>query len=104
LFRAGFAVLETGFAKWVELVEQRRVSVQSELKPKNGRPESGQANAARELGLDRLDVHRAVKVASIAAEAKDAARAAGLVVTASGTRVFIGIVNSTVDTIAERLD
>ncbi|MGY3605139.1 MULTISPECIES: ParB/RepB/Spo0J family partition protein [unclassified Bradyrhizobium] len=81
LHRAELSALERAeqIAKWVELVERRRVSIQSELKPRSGgRPESGQAHAARELGLSQPDVHRAVKVASITPEAKQAAKDAGL--------------------------
>ena len=46
--------------------------------PKLGRPESGVKAAARALGVNRMDAHRAVKVASLSPEAKAAAVDAGL--------------------------
>ena len=46
---------------------------------KGGRgKESGVRAAARELHIDKDDAHRAVKVASLSEEAKEAAREAGL--------------------------
>jgi ParB family chromosome partitioning protein len=51
---------------------------QLETKPKVGRPESGQRRAARELGIDKSEVNRAIKIASITPEAKEAAKAAGI--------------------------
>lgn len=60
--------------EWVKLTD--RVSAQ--VAPKLGRPESGFNKAARELGIDRTEIQRAAKIASISDEAKDAARQAGL--------------------------
>lgn len=66
-------------AEWIHLTEARReVSAQVAPKPQGGRPEGGIRAAARELGVDRDDARRAVKVASLAPEAKQAARDAGL--------------------------
>ncbi|QGA56863.1 hypothetical protein [Brucella sp. 2280] len=56
-------------AKWVEL-NAARVSAQIVQKPQGGRPEGGISAASRELGLDRKDASRAVKVASLSEEAK----------------------------------
>jgi ParB family chromosome partitioning protein len=76
-------------ARWVDLVEERR-----QIAPAPGEAdkpgqvaqvsEGGRGNtggisaAARELGLERTDVRRAIKVASLTPEAKAAARDAGL--------------------------
>ena len=46
--------------------------------PQGGRPQSGVRAAARELGVDRNEARRAVRIASIAPEAREAAREAGL--------------------------
>jgi uncharacterized ParB-like nuclease family protein len=77
LHRADLSKLERDelVAEWINLTE---VSSQSERKPQGGRPEGGLEAAARELGVERNDAHRAVRVASISEEAKDAARDAGL--------------------------
>lgn len=61
-------------AEWIKLTE---VSVQFAQKG-NGRPESGISAASRELGIERSDASRAVSVAAISDEAKDAAREYGL--------------------------
>jgi hypothetical protein len=47
-------------------------------KPEGGRPEGGVRAAARELGIQKSEAHRAVKIASMAPEAKKAAKEAGL--------------------------
>jgi len=65
-------------ARWIELVEQKRVISQSEKKPDAGRPEGGVNAAARELGIQKNDAYRAVSVAGLSDEAKDAARETGL--------------------------
>lgn len=62
-------------AEWIRLTE---VSPQSVAKPHGGRPEGGVEAAARELGINREDARRAVKVAALSDEAKDAAREVGL--------------------------
>lgn len=64
-------------AEWVKITE-RMVSGQLVHKPQGGRPEGGIAAAARELGIDRKDAERALKVASLSPEAKQAARDTGL--------------------------
>jgi ParB/RepB/Spo0J family partition protein len=80
LHRAELTVLErdTQIARWIELTAAKQVSVQSAPKPKGGRPASGVNAASRELGIDSTDAKRAVKVASISDDAKQAARDAGL--------------------------
>lgn len=66
-------------AEWIRLTEAKReVSSQSETKPQGGRPEGGINAAARELGISKADAHRAVKVAALSPEAKQAARDTGL--------------------------
>lgn len=82
LHRAELTALERDdhIARWVELVAAKTKGVQSEH-PFRGGPqpkEKGQAKAARELGISRPDAHRAVKVASLSDEAKQAARETGL--------------------------
>ena len=47
-------------------------------KVQNGRPKGGEREAARQLGLDRDDVRRAIKVASLSPEAQQAAHEVGL--------------------------
>lgn len=64
-------------AEWCRLVG-KEVSFQPETKPQGGRPKSGASEAARQLGLDKVDVHRAVKVASLSPEAQEAAHTSGL--------------------------
>ncbi|WP_442880600.1 ParB/RepB/Spo0J family partition protein [Aurantimonas sp. C2-5-R2] len=70
-------------ARWIELTSARRslaegdvLSRQADAKP--GRPEGGVRAASRELGLSEADARRAVKVASLSGEAKQAAADAGL--------------------------
>lgn len=63
-------------AEWVKITEER---LSAQVAPKTkGRPESGVNAASRELGIERTQVQRAVKIASIGSEAKDAAAQAGL--------------------------
>ena len=78
LHRADLTALERDehVAEWISLAE--RVSSQAATKPQGGRPESGARKAARELGIDKDDAHRAAKVAGLEPEAKQAARDAGL--------------------------
>jgi ParB/RepB/Spo0J family partition protein len=77
LHRADLSKLERDeqIAEWIKITE--RISSQSERKSV-GRPEGGVEAAARDLGIHRHDAHRAVQVASLSEEAKDAAREAGL--------------------------
>jgi hypothetical protein len=72
-------------AEWVRLTEERMIPVQvapdspSATNPKaGGRHESGINAAVRELGIDRTEAQRPVKIASIAPEARQAALDAGL--------------------------
>lgn len=80
LHRAELTQLERSeqIARWVELVEAKQVSGQVDQKPQGGRPEGGLSAAARELGVQRKDAERSVKVASISEAAKEAARREGL--------------------------
>ena len=72
LHRAELTKLERDeqIAEWIKLSE---VLSQTATKPQGGRPESGVRAASRELGIDKDDAHRAVKVASLSDEAKEAA-------------------------------
>jgi ParB-like chromosome segregation protein Spo0J len=72
LHRADLTKLERDeqVAEWIKITE--RVSRQVDAKP--GRPEGGVRAAARELGVDEADARRAVNVASLSDEAKEAAR------------------------------
>jgi hypothetical protein len=63
-------------AEWIKITE--RLSVQSAPKGLGHRPEGGISKAARDLDIEETDAKRAVKVASLSDEAKDAAREAGL--------------------------
>jgi ParB family chromosome partitioning protein len=79
LHRSELTVLErdTQIGRWAELTA---VKV-GQLDPPSGgaQPaEKGVRKVARELNLERKDVERAVKVASISSEAKKAAKVAGL--------------------------
>jgi ParB family chromosome partitioning protein len=76
-------------AKWIELCEERDKEVSSQLAKKppqdgvgqgvgGGRPESGINAAARELGIDKDDAYRAVKVAGLSDEAQQEAVKLGL--------------------------
>jgi phage N-6-adenine-methyltransferase len=65
-------------AEWIELTDRKGVSSQVETKPQGGRPEGGVRAAARELGIDKNDAHRAVKVAGLSPDAKEEARALDL--------------------------
>jgi ParB-like chromosome segregation protein Spo0J len=79
LHRADLTTLERDeqVAEWVKLTTDG-FSDNLSGNPLGGRPESGAAAASRELGIDERDVQRAVKVSSLAPEAKQAARDAGL--------------------------
>lgn len=65
-------------ARWIHLAGKQGVLSQLETKPEGGRPEGGVRLAARELGVGKDDAYRAVKVASLSDEAKEAAKSAGL--------------------------
>jgi hypothetical protein len=66
-------------SEWIRLTEKISTSQSGSLRSdgRGGRP-SGIETAARELGIHRHDAHRAVQVASLSEEAKEAAREAGL--------------------------
>ena len=71
-------------AEWCRLVGK---PISSQVETKRGRPESGINEASRQLGLERNDVHRAVKVASITPEAQQAAHEVGPCVNECSTTV-----------------
>lgn len=75
LHRAELTKLERSdqIAEWVKLSSQ--VATKAET---GGRPESGERRASRELGLDKDQVNRAVHIASLTPEAKEAAQNAGI--------------------------
>lgn len=66
-------------AEWVKLCDAER-NKQAQVAPVSGGRgnESGINAASRELGIDRTDAQRAVKIASITPEAKEAAQEAGI--------------------------
>lgn len=77
LHRADLSQLERDehVAEWITLAEKAA----QHAPVSGGRGNEGGINkAARELGVDRTDAQRAVKVARLAPDAKDAARATGL--------------------------
>ncbi|MGY3117925.1 hypothetical protein ACVWXQ_001862 [Bradyrhizobium sp. S3.14.4] len=86
LHRAELTILQRDeqIARWIELTtvkEECGVSRQPDAKPeatKGGRPEGGVRAAARELNLSEPDARRAMKVAMLSPEAKDAAIEIGL--------------------------
>ena len=82
LHRAELTALERNehIAEWVRLCERRQKEVSAQIAQKpGGRPEGGISAASRELGIDRTEASRAVKVAeNLAPEAKAEARALGL--------------------------
>lgn len=73
-------------AEWVRLTGAKLSQQPAQLAPVNkggrgadGMPKMGGINAAvRDLGIDRTEAQRAVKIASLAPKAKEAAREAGL--------------------------
>lgn len=81
LHRAELTVQERAeqVAEWVDLVGQREKLSQLATVSKGGRgKEGGERKASRELGLDKDEVNRSRKIASIAPAAKEAAKAHGL--------------------------
>lgn len=65
-------------AEWVRLTGEKPGQV-DQVSPKGGRGiEGGLSAATRELGIDRTEARRAVKIASIAPEAKQEAVAVEL--------------------------
>ena len=68
-------------AEWVRITDQSAQIAPNESKRTDGRghrPESGINKASRELGLDRTDVQRAIKIADLTPEAKKVALEVGL--------------------------
>jgi ParB/RepB/Spo0J family partition protein len=80
LHRAELTVQERSdqIAEWIGLSQQKRFSAQVAPKMERGRPESGINEASRDLGIERTEAQRAVKIATITPEAKEAAREAGI--------------------------
>jgi ParB family transcriptional regulator, chromosome partitioning protein len=87
LHRTELTALERSeqIAEWIKLTAEKaeadknaEVLAQVAQNPQGGRPEGGVRAAARELGVDRDSARRAVKIASITSEAKEAVRSAGL--------------------------
>lgn len=81
LHRAELTVQERSeqVAEWTDLIDQKNKLVQVGPVSKGGRgKEGGERKAARELNLTRQDVRRARQIASIAPEAKQAAKEARL--------------------------
>lgn len=74
--RTKSAARDEQVAEWIEL-SAKIISAQPEPKMDRGRPESGTRAAARELGIEKEAARRAVKVASLTDEAKQAAREVG---------------------------
>lgn len=79
LHRAELTKLERddNIAEWIKITERQSNSQSGRMDGRGGR-QPGVEAAARELGVERHDAHRAVKVASLSDEAKDAARETGL--------------------------
>lgn len=79
LHRAELTVQERAdhIAEWVRLTAEKVSQLGTPSGGKQPR-EQGVRKAAEDLGLAKSDVHRAVKIASITDEAKEAAREAGL--------------------------
>jgi ParB-like chromosome segregation protein Spo0J len=65
-------------AAYVRLREKSGVLSQRETKPLGGRPRGGLRAAARALGIDKSEAARAVKIASISAEIRQAVHVAKL--------------------------
>jgi hypothetical protein len=84
LHRAELSALERSeqIAEWVRITDL--VSLQSETKLSargkdgEGRPQSGVNKAARELGIEKTEAHRAIKIAGLTPEAKKVAVEVGL--------------------------
>lgn len=85
LHRAELTVQERAehIAEWVRLTREKQSAQVAPIESKRAdgrghRKESGINAAVRELGIDRTEAQRAVKIASIAPEAKAAVAAAGI--------------------------
>lgn len=88
LHRAELTALERAklVAEWVELTEEK-VGQVAQVYGGRGNKE-GISEASRQLGVERTEVRRALKVASLSPEAQDAAREVGLDDNRSACRVF----------------
>jgi hypothetical protein len=84
LHRADLTALERSehVAEWVRLSEKNQKADAAQVaphQPKKAGQQPGGINAAtRELGIERTEAQRAVKIATIAPDAKQAAVAAGI--------------------------
>lgn len=80
LHRAELSVQERAdhIAEWVRLTEDRQSAQLAPKGPVGHRPEGGINAAARELGIERTEAQRAVKIAGISEEARSAAADAGV--------------------------
>lgn len=81
LHRAELTVQERSehIAEWVRLIgEKNKGATCADIPRSRGQPEGGINAAVRDLGIDRTEAQRAVKIAALAPEAKEAARSAGL--------------------------
>lgn len=78
LHRAELTVMQRAeqVARWAELADRNKSQLATKIG--RGRPEGGVAKAARELNLDKDEVHRAVKIAALTPEAKAVAAERGL--------------------------
>jgi ParB family chromosome partitioning protein len=79
LHRAELTKLERDeqIAEWIKIVERQKPAQSAQVSGGRGL-EGGLSAAVRELGVERTDAQRSVKVASLSEEAKEAAREAGL--------------------------
>jgi ParB family chromosome partitioning protein len=79
LHRAELSVLERSehVAEWVRLTDEQSAQV-APKGPVGHRPQSGINAATRELGIERTQAQRAVKIDGLSGEAKQAAREAGI--------------------------
>ena len=83
LHRAELTALERSehVDQWIKLSKERSEAkaqvAPSEAKHTGGRPDQGINAAVRELGIDRTEAQRSVKIAGLAPEAKAEARALG---------------------------
>lgn len=80
LHRADLSVQERAdhIAEWVRITDAKAHCAPSEKPHTGGRKSQGINAAVRELGIDRTEAQRAVKIASIPPEAREAADEAGL--------------------------
>lgn len=81
LHRAELTVLERAehIAEWLRLTdEQNKGATCADIPRGRGQPQGGINAATRELGIDRTEAQRSVKVAAITPEAKQEAVAAGI--------------------------